>query len=92
MPQLNEKTGGHFRQMRTRLRRGMSGKTGKVAGITTIAAPVVGLIVHDLQKPDSVIRKLVSQGLNRFLEYRREKRQVIDATDRVEVIADEKES
>ena len=92
MPQFNENTGGHFRKMRTRLRRGMSGKTGKVAGITTIVAPVVGLIVHDLQKPDSVIRRLVSQGVTGFLDYRREKRQAIDATDRVEIIAEEKES
>jgi len=74
--------------MRARIRGCMSGKTGKAIGITSVTAPLIGYVVHDLQKPDSTIRALVGKATRGLLEWKREKRQVIDITDRVEIIED----
>ena len=69
----------------------MSSKAGKTAGIASIVAPVVGFVVNDLKKPNSVIRALTSKAINRFLPQRKQKIEAIDITDEIEIIEDKKE-
>lgn len=66
----------------------MTSKAGKTAGVASLAVPLLGLIIKDLQKPDSVIRSLVGRGIDRLLESRRRKVEAIDITDEVEIIDD----
>ena len=84
----NEKmdtTGGRVRR---RLHGMMTSKTGKTAGVASLVVPLLGLIMKDLQKPNSVIRSLVGRGIDRLLESRRRKIEAIDITDEVEIIDD----
>jgi len=67
----------------------MSTKTGKTIGIASLAAPIVGYIINDIQKPNSMIRNLVGKTINRLLESKSEKAEAIDITHEVEVIDDE---
>ncbi len=78
--------------MRSRIRGCMSGKTGKAVGITSVTAPLIGFLVHDLKKPDSLIRQLAGKAVRGLLEWKKEKRQVIDITDRVEIVEDRESS
>ena len=66
----------------------MTSKTGKTAGVASLVVPLLGLIIKDLQKPNSVIRSLVGRGIDRLLESRRRKIEAIDITDEVEIIDD----
>jgi hypothetical protein len=77
---------GTGNRIRRRLR-GMAGtRAGKTIGISSLVAPVVGLVVNDLRKPDSIIRALLKNTATRLLAARSKKPEVIDITDRVEVI------
>lgn len=76
-------------RVRRRMRGMMSTKTGKTIGIASLAAPIVGYIINDIQKPDSMIRNLVGKTINRLLESKSEKAEAIDITHEVEVIDDE---
>jgi hypothetical protein len=58
-------------------------------GLTSIAAPVVGLIVRDLRRPDSLIRRLIGGAATKLLERRAVKGEPTDITDKVEVTMDE---
>jgi hypothetical protein len=73
---------------RRRLRGALSGKSGRIIGLTSIAAPVVGLVASDLRKPDSMIRRLIGGAVARLLEGKTSKPDAIDITDKVEVIED----
>jgi len=79
------------RRTRKRLRGVFSGKKGKAVGIGSLFAPVVGLIVNDLRKPDSFIRRLVGRTATKLLQGSNKKREAIDITDKVEVIEDKKD-
>ena len=73
-------------RIRRRVRGLMESKTGRAAGITSVAVPVLGLIINDLRKPNSVTRQLLDSVFNRFLKPKYEEVNVIDITDKVEVL------
>lgn len=79
--------GGGGRRLRNRVRGCLSGKKGKTAGIAAVVAPVVGFIVNDLRKPDSLIRNLIGKTARKLLTARTKEKKAIDITDKVEVIA-----
>ena len=68
------------------LRRAMSGKSGKWAGFSAIAAPIVGFVVHDLTKPNSVIRGLVSNLVTKYRTAHPRVSEPIDITDQVDIV------
>ena len=79
------RTEGDGRQLRRRLRGYLGTKEGKAVGFTSIAVPVIGFILNDLKKPDSIVRRLTTTAVNRLLEHRQTKSTAVDITDRVEV-------
>jgi len=79
---------GGGRRQRSRLRGVLSGKTGKTIGFTSIAAPIIGYVMNDLKKPDSVVRSLITGVVRKLLPAKTEKVEAIDVTDRVEIIED----
>jgi hypothetical protein len=79
--------GGGGRRFRSRVRGCLSGKKGKTAGIAAIVAPVVGYVVNDLRKPDSLIRGLIGKTTQKLLAVRTKEKKAIDITDKVEVVA-----
>lgn len=81
-------TGG--RRVRKRLRGAFSGRKGKAIGIASIATPIVGFVVNDLKKPNSIIRALIGKTATKLLERKAEKTQVIDITDQVEIVEDQR--
>ena len=90
-PRVSDSAGmsaGGSRQRR-RLRGMLSSKTGKTIGFTSIAAPIIGYVVNDLKKPDSIIRNLISGAVSKLLPDRSKRVEIIDITDKVEVIENE---
>jgi hypothetical protein len=79
------------RRQRKRLRGMFTGKTGKAIGFTSIAAPIIGYVVRDLGRPDSVIRGLIGNVARTLLGGKAKKAEAIDITDKVEVIEDHSE-
>ncbi len=71
---------------RTRMRGMFSGKRGKAIGFTSIAAPIIGYVVNDLRKPDSIVRELIGGVVRKLLPPRSEKLEAIDITDKVEIL------
>jgi hypothetical protein len=70
---------------------GKGGRGGKIAA-GSLAATVVGAVVRDLSRPNSLIKGLVSTARQKLLA-RRESRTAIDIGDAVEVeIADDRSS
>lgn len=82
----NAGEGGGARRERRRLRGVFSGKRGKAIGFTSIAAPIVGYVVNDLRKPDSVVRQLAGGVIRKLLPAKSEKPEAIDITDKVEIL------
>ena len=82
----NERAGG--RRYRSRVRGMLSSRTGKTVGIASIVTPVIGYVVNDLRKPDSVIRALVGRAVSRFLPTGTKEVKAIDITDEVEILED----
>ena len=80
---------GSVRRARTRLRGMFSGKRGKAIGFTSIAAPIIGYVVNDLRKPDSIVRGLVGGVIRKLLPPKSETLEAIDITDRVEILEDD---
>jgi hypothetical protein len=78
---------GGGRRLRNRVRGCLSGKKGKTAGIAAVVAPVVGYVVNDLRKPDSLIRSLVGKTVQKLIAVRTKEKKAIDITDKVEVVA-----
>jgi len=78
-----ERQGGG--RTRRRLRGMMETKTGKAVGIVSLAAPVVGFIIKDLKKPNSITRQLVGKAVKKLLERKPKQVEVIDITDRAEI-------
>ena len=81
-------TGGGGRRQRNRLRGIFTGKTGKTIGFTSIAAPIIGYVVNDLRKPDSIVRRLIGGAVRKLLPAKTDKVGVIDITNEVEIIED----
>jgi hypothetical protein len=79
-------TGG--RRRRNRLRGICTGRAGKTIGLTSIAAPVIGYIVKDLRRPDSIIRGFIGKAVNELLAMKSKKVEAIDISSRVEIIDD----
>ena len=71
--------------LRRRVRGMCSGKTGKTIGLASLAAPVVGFVVNDLKKPDSMIRALTAATVRKLLPARSAQPKAIDITDKVEI-------
>ena len=76
----------HSRRTRRRLRGMFETKTGKTIGLASIAAPVIGYIVQDIRKPDSLIRELLGGTVKKLVAYRRKKTEAIDISDKVEIL------
>ena len=85
----DERSGG--RRSRNRVRGMLRGKTGKTVGIASIVTPVIGYVVNDLRKPDSVIRALVGRTVSRLLPARSKEVKAIDITDEVEILEDNRD-
>ncbi|MCK4655423.1 MAG: hypothetical protein KAT85_00275 [candidate division Zixibacteria bacterium] len=79
------------RRQRRRLRGMFTGKTGKAIGFTSIAAPIIGYVVKDIRRPDSLIRSLIGNVARTLLGEKTQKTEAIDITDKVEVIEDRSE-
>ena len=91
MPGVSEHKGtveSRGRRTHRRLRGMLETKTGKTIGLASIAAPVIGYIVQDLRKPDSLIRELAGATVSKLIAYRRKKTEVIDISDKVEILED----
>jgi len=69
----------------------LSSKTGKTIGFTSIAAPIIGYVVNDLKKPDSLVRSLLSGAVRKLLPAKTEIVEAVDITDEVEIIENHKE-
>lgn len=78
---------GGGRRLRNRVRGSLSGKKGKTAGIAAVVAPVLGYVINDLRKPDSLIRSLVGKTVQKLLGARTKEKKAIDITNKVEVVA-----
>ena len=63
-------------------------------GFTAMAAPLIGYVVQDLKKPDSIVRSLVGGAIRKFLPEEPGKPVAIDLTDKVEILesGDDKQS
>ena len=85
----NAGKGTGSRRQRSRLRGLTTSKTGKTIGIASIAAPIIGYIVSDLRKPDSIIHALINEISKKLLSAKWKKIEAIDITDKVEVITDD---
>ena len=62
---------------------GQGSKGGKLA-VGSVVATLVGAVVQDLRKPDSLIRGLISTAREKFLIHR-DSRKKIDIGDKVKV-------
>ena len=82
----NAKTATGGGRQRKRMRGMFTGKTGKAIGFTSIAAPIIGYIVNDLKKPDSLVRGLIGSVARKLLPAKSEPAKVIDITDDVEIL------
>jgi hypothetical protein len=78
-------TGGSGQRQRNRLREVFTGKT---IGFTSIAAPMIGYVINDLRKPDSIVRRLISGAVRKLLPPKSDKLEAIDITDKVEILED----
>ncbi len=78
--------GGDGQKFRKRARGCLSGKKGKTAGLAAFVAPLVGLVVNDLRKPDSLIRSLARKTVQKLLGVGTKGKEAIDITDKVEVV------
>ncbi len=66
----------------------MNSPTGRAVKYSSLVAPVVGIILNDLHKPNSLSRQLLGKAMNKLLERNYEKVEVIDITDKVEISDD----
>ena len=78
-------TGSESRQRRRRMRGYLGTREGKAVGFASIAAPIIGFVVNDLRKQDSIVRRLATTAVNRLLEHRPAENKAVDITDRVKV-------
>ena len=76
------------RKIRRRFRGIMESKTGKAVGYTSLVAPVIGFIINDLRKPNSIVRQLIGKIAKKLLESRYRKVEVIDINDKVDISND----
>ena len=83
--QINSNNDGD-RRNRRRIRGMMESRTGKVVGITSIAAPVIGYIINDLRRPNSFVRQLLCKVVTRLLQSKNREVEAIDITDEVEIL------
>ncbi len=72
-------------KVRRRFRGMMKSKTGRAVGISSLAAPVIGFIINDLRRPDSISRQLVSRVVKKLSGPKFREVEVIDITDEVEI-------
>ena len=86
MPATIENHSAGRGRRRSRIRGALGGKAGKAVGITSIAAPVIGFIVRDLKKPDSILRSLAGRAIDRFLPGKSANVEVIDITEKVDAL------
>ena len=77
------------RRIRRRARGMLGTRTGKTIGFTSIAAPIIGFVVNDLKKPDSILRRLAGHAMTKLLPSKAEKHEAIDISDRVEILEDD---
>lgn len=88
MPGRFDNTGAYVGRRRLRARLGgmFANKTCRTIGFASIAAPIVGYIINDLKKPDSVISGLIGSTVSKLLRAKPEKVEAIDITDKVEIL------
>ncbi|MFZ5981376.1 MAG: hypothetical protein ACOYVF_12165 [Candidatus Zixiibacteriota bacterium] len=61
-------------------------RAGKAAGLASLAAPLIGYVVRDLKKPDSIIRGLIGTLSRKLLTSRVKNTEALDITDKVEIL------
>jgi hypothetical protein len=74
------------RRQRQRIRGQFSTGTRRTIGLTSLAAPVIGYVVNDLRKPDSVVRRLMGQMIRRLAPPEPQPREILDITDEAEIV------
>jgi hypothetical protein len=90
---MPDKTGGSSGRRERRRHRGLfETKTGKAIGFSSIAAPLIGFVVNDLKKPDSIVRGLIGAAATKLLGTRSRRAEVIDITDKVKIVDEGNES
>ncbi|GEM_PF-1646249 len=83
--QMNTEGAGPGR-VRRRLRGALNSRTGKAVGITSLVAPLLGLIINDLRQPNSLSRRLLGMAVNKLAAPKYTKAEAIDITDKVEIV------
>ena len=79
------------KQVRKRMRGMFKTKGGKAVGIVSIAAPVIGFLVKDIQRPDGLVRSVALPFLSKLIAPKPKEYEAIDITDEVEILeADDK--
>ena len=78
-------------RQRKRMRGMFSSKTGKTIGFTSIAAPIIGYVINDLKKPNSIVRNLIGGAVRKLLPAKSEKVDAIDITNEIEIIENNNE-
>ena len=66
----------------------MNSPTGRTVKYSSLVAPVVGIILNDLRKPNSLSRQLLGKAMNKLMERKYDKVEIIDITDKVEISDD----
>ena len=66
----------------------MNSPTGRAVKYSSLVAPVVGIILNDLRKPNSLSRQLLGKAMNKLMERKYDKVEIIDITDKVEISDD----
>jgi len=78
---------GSRKQRERKHSRGMlAGKAGKTIGFTSLVAPVIGFVLNDLKKPDSLVRRLITGTWQKLITAKMNKSKTIDITDKVEIL------
>jgi hypothetical protein len=73
---------------RKRLPAILTGGSGKTIGFTSIAVPVMGFVLNDIMKPDSVVRALARGVIEKLIPTKAEKTGSVEITGDVEILSD----
>ncbi len=77
--------GSGWGRVRARVRGGLSSKTGRAVGVTSLLTPIAGYIIHDLQKPNSMIRQLSKAAFEKVVSLTKRPKQLVDISNKSEV-------
>lgn len=78
--------GAGLGRVRRRLRGALNSRTGTAVGITSLVAPLLGLVINNLRQPNSLSRRLLGMAVNKLTAPKYKKAVAIDITDQVEIL------